>query len=118
VILQEITTAKSLNVAVTTTTRGSSCCKASTTQNDLLSRRQIALATLLAGVSFATNLSIHGEEAEAVSSSRRAVSKWALLGLMTVSKQDLGFLVLLHMPAFPSYHIICLSRGVKKEQVG
>lgn len=52
VILQEITTAKSLNVAVTTTTRGSSCCKASTTQNDLLSRRQIALATLLAGVSF------------------------------------------------------------------
>jgi hypothetical protein len=66
----------------------------------------------------ATNLSIHGEEAEAVSSSRRAVSKWALLGLMTVSKQDLGFLVLLHMPAFPSYHIICLSRGVKKEQVG
>ncbi|KAH9533246.1 hypothetical protein CY35_18G041700 [Sphagnum magellanicum] len=79
VILQAITTAKSLNVAVTTTTttttttRGSSCCKASTTQNDLLSRRQIALATLLAGVSFATNLSIHGEEAEAVSSSRRAL---------------------------------------------
>ncbi len=58
VILQEITVAKSLNVAVTTTTtttittRGSSCCKASTTQNDLPSRRQIALATLLAGVSF------------------------------------------------------------------
>jgi hypothetical protein len=115
VILQEIPAAKSLNVAVTTTkttTRsGSSCCKASTTQNDLPSRRQIALATLLAGVSFATNVSIHGEEAEAVSSSRRAVSKWALLGLMTVSKQDLGFLVLLHMPAFPSYHIICLFQG-------
>lgn len=55
VILQEITVAKSLNVAVTTTTtttRASSCCKASTTQNDLPSRRQIALATLLAGVSF------------------------------------------------------------------
>ncbi|CAK9212712.1 unnamed protein product, partial [Sphagnum troendelagicum] len=57
VILPEITVAKSLNVAVTTTTtttttRGSSCCKASTTQNDLPSRRQIALATLLAGVSF------------------------------------------------------------------
>ncbi|CAM6016035.1 unnamed protein product [Sphagnum balticum] len=66
-----ILTAKSLNVAVTTTTttRGSSCCKASTTQNDLPSRRQIALATLLA----ATNVSIHGEEAEAVSSSRRAL---------------------------------------------